>query len=422
MYGTSGVQVTHRTYEISKTEMEAFFHIINRDRKIKAIEIETEDGPKVIGGPDYQIITHNCKTYAMRVLKEMGIIDAENLSNFTVQRPDSSYNLLQTLSREELSCPLIDKLVDIDKIISVLTDLNLKMTSLQKSLKDKEINNEVTKQLIVHIQNVLRICNLLLKHRGNAGGLVSLYKHYIELSTLLDSINALKAFDEKESLKHDLAVIVEMVSKVIQVSKQKQLYYYWKTTPPVITRLNLDNFDDQEKRIYLTKIKANETSDGLDQILIELDKKISISQTSDQSLYLDLIDLKSIIQNAKKSVDESREEFLNFISQNKPENIAGYCAKQQKALASTINIMEQALSEFAPRSKETSGFIRFINRIVAYFKQDFIKIENVHSLVEDKVASIKQSITKGHNTFFKPSDDIEPKQEELVPPNFSNHS
>jgi hypothetical protein len=72
-----------------------FFSIINKDRHINSSEVTPRgdvDAVLIVGGPDYQKLTNNCKTYAMGVLKEVGIIEHETLSNFFIQRPVSCHN------------------------------------------------------------------------------------------------------------------------------------------------------------------------------------------------------------------------------------------------------------------------------------------------------------------------------------------
>ncbi|KTD18858.1 Uncharacterised protein [Legionella lansingensis] len=395
-------KVFHRTYEISKAEMEKFFSIINRERRINAATLPSKQASsqaKHVGGPDFNIFAFNCKTFAMSVFKEMGIIDAEHLSNFLVQRTImTSGDLLKPLTKHELSCPLKEE------VFSLAARLNTELASFKKSLADKKINPQMKDQLI---QEILWLCGALLADGSQREYKKALNEKFEKLSPLLES----KLFSKHKDFPKDLKLLVERVNEIDQLIYQRQLNFYWKTTPPVAERLNLDNFNNEEKAIYLTKVKINETSDGLKQILQELIKKRGDAKSSNPDLYSDLTHLAKIIVDAKKSVDAIKKEF-DSLDQKKPEDIISECAKQQRALNSTIHNMEQNLSKFIPRTQETSVFMRFINRIVAYFTKDFF-IEDVCSAVEENVSNIKQSMAKGRHAFFRA---VEPKQEEVRQP------
>src|SRR3990167_6272837 len=105
----------HKTFEISNEEVEKLFLIINRDRRVNLTNVEvndaTEEGFKrfeVVGGPDYQQITKNCKLYAINVMKEIGIIEAAQLSNFFIEIPGTINKKLKILDKSKALCPKKD--------------------------------------------------------------------------------------------------------------------------------------------------------------------------------------------------------------------------------------------------------------------------------------------------------------------------
>jgi hypothetical protein len=54
--------------------------------------------------------------------------------------------------------------------------------------------------------------------------------------------------------------------------------------------------------------------------------------------------------------------------------------------------MESKLKQYKPQSPQTHAIIRFINKLISYFKKDFIIVENPTLLVRDKLKGIKHSV------------------------------
>ncbi|WP_412754579.1 hypothetical protein [Legionella donaldsonii] len=382
-------KVVHRTYEISQAEMEKFFSIINREKRVNASTVQQGAQVKHIGGPDYDYVRFNCKTFAMGVLKEMGITDAENLSNFLVQRPGTTDNLLKPMTRRELSCPLKEE------ILPVIERLDKEIASFAKSLANRKVEPKTKAQLLKNLQEISRCSKGLMQNGSNREYKKVLNERFESLRPFLD----FKIFAQHHAeLTKDLKCLHEKLNQVDKLLYERQLDFYWKGTPPVAERLNLKNFTAQEKAIYLTKIKTNETVDGLSQIVRELDNKRRDTITSDPNLYSDLTDLEKIILKAKKSVTVIQKE-LNNTDQKKPGETFRECVKYQKALDGIISNLEDNLSKFTPKTQETSAFMRFINRIVAFFKDQPI-IEDECSAVKGQVSIIKQSLAKRSPAFF----------------------
>ena len=123
-----GKNLSHKTYEISRKEMEALFIKINQDRRINQDRIMSQDiskysnfqrytepvqnssnNPSLPGGPEYSLLKFNCKTYALSLLKQCGIID-KSLRNTGPDVPVLSGNL----TKFELMSKLPSKLKSYD--------------------------------------------------------------------------------------------------------------------------------------------------------------------------------------------------------------------------------------------------------------------------------------------------------------------
>ena len=382
--------VKHRTYEISESEAQKFFQILNRDKQINLAPIEPSKGTldiQYVGGPDYQMIRHNCKTYAMSVLKEVGVVDAQNLSNFLIQRTKTKTSLLHSLSREDLSCPFKDELLQ--KITSFLEVINREMLSFSDSIDHLDLDEENKNKLKEAIESITKRVEWISEDKEKIGIMVGLNKRFEDIIEQLNYIEPYLAHDVP-IFKKELTEIIEASKKLTDLSSKGELEFFWKSTPPVAKRLMLKNFTPQEKAVYLMKIKGNEVADGLEQILIDFNHRINKSRSFDKELYLDLSDLKHIVENAKKEIDSANQTFLSSMKTKKALGDVTYlCAKQKKAIDAVIVKLENDLAGFKPRSPESSVFVRYLNRLISYFKKDFLTIENTESLIKDKVSILK---------------------------------
>lgn len=381
-------EVTHRSYEISQAEMEKLFIILNRDRKINVSGLRLDKKSKQItyvGGPDYQKIAHNCKTYLMGILKEIGIIDAQNLSNFLIQRTGTKRSLLKPISKDELSCPLKESLIE--DISTVLTQLNADMSSVLNSITDKEENVE----LIELIKSFLNISSNLMDNKSKVGIMLSLNKQFEKLLTLIDSIAIHTQIPGVENYKVQLMDIIAMADKISQLSNLGKLDFYWKSAPSLAPRLKLNQFNEEESTILITKVKTNELIDGIEQILAEFNNEMSRAKSFERNLFLDLKQLKHILELSKKRVGDIKSSFIHAIENKNKIDTLNICKKQQKAVVKVIDNLERKLSGFVPTSRNTSALLRFINRIIKYFRKDFITIENTQTKLLSKLSFINRS-------------------------------
>ena len=220
---SSSAEIMHRTFELSEAEVKKFFEILNRDKQIKTAPIEQGKGlVTVVGGPDYHQIKNNCKTYTMGVLKEVGIVDAENLSNYFIQRTSTTNHLLKNLTNQDMSCPLKEQLIG--KITASLTDLNTQMNALLE--KADEINeSEKREKFINDVQEVLRLSTSLLEQKSKIGIMQSLNKRFGQINSLLDAIDTYKEIPGKDKHKEEIIAIEAISIKVSDLSNKGQLEF-----------------------------------------------------------------------------------------------------------------------------------------------------------------------------------------------------
>lgn len=448
------VEVKHRTYEISKEEMEKVLSIINQDRNLNLANPSATSG-----GPHYQQIKQNCKTYAMNLFKNAGIIDAEILSNFMIQRPNTTDNLLSTLEKSDFSCPAKDNLIksfekeltELNQGLKKLIDIPCGLVVCEELPSAQQLANLQTSQYILtdtslyyfdKQQNKLEEIfvenfNDLKEHfpaskkqlTENDLSTIFLFsgykrpeekdKAYLELKDQVTSLikhnnNLIKCknkiglqevgdFIEKSiapSFKEILELkpvemapykpILESLYKknteLIQLNNQNNLEYYWTNRPETTARVYLNNFNDQEKAIYITKIKFNEAIDGLNLAQAEIEKRIKIS--SDPILCDDLKNLKIFIMQAKNEVIASKSDFESVDPASNIHNIISQCDNYQNRLDKTLAQLDKNVSTFDYKSKETNPVVKFVNKILTFLKKDYITIENAQDVVKEKSSSI----------------------------------
>lgn len=383
----------HRTYELSSAEAEHFIKIMDRDKQRSDENIEYFDSTltPMVSEFKYHIITHNCKVYALGVLKELGIVEASELSNFFIQIPGTHHSLLQRLSDKDLSSPTREALVE--KITSTLTQF-------KANIKNEEPNYKDFKPLM-SINTILHLSGLLSKFAEKAR-VDEHFLHKLEKigSLLADLTQPYTDVEKKSDLEQKLKEMQEDTHTLINLSKENKLSFIWKQPPSLAKRQVLTNFTPEEKVLYIIKTKTREISDQLQNIVSSLNKHICSNHLNHQ-LSQDLMGLKKITEAIKKRLDEQDQLFLDSINKLIEESKSGksivdsdllilQCVNQGKRLNDILNHFDQAVSGFTPRIQETSVVIRWIKVILSYIKSDFFTIENAQAFIKAKISSAKK--------------------------------
>lgn len=119
--------VKHKTFELSEDEATRFFLIVNEDKR----KYEHK------GVDDYQLVTHNCKTYAMNMFEKLGVSEASLLTNKTIQRPGTRNNFLENIEKQNIRCP------EKEQFLSDLGSLNTMYQELKGTLNIASFNVDV---------------------------------------------------------------------------------------------------------------------------------------------------------------------------------------------------------------------------------------------------------------------------------------
>lgn len=404
---SQSIDVTHRTYAISQQEAEKFFEIINRDRRINISEITRSMGSTkltfVVSGPDYDKIRYNCKKYALDVLSELGIVEAKELSNFLIQRPLTHKERLSTLSDDELACPFKEKLAE--KITLTLTQLN---KTLEASLKNRDSFHE-------NIKGILDLSSNLIQTKEKVGIDPSFPK---KLKKIDEDIDPLLDSEEKKELRKKIKEILEDIDILDKLSDTKELRFFWKQPPSLARRFVLAGFTPEEKARYFIDAKTTEIAQRFQNMISHLNKNIGSNRLNNPALSLDLIDLKEIIEDFKKRLDQRSQLFLSSIDKLSSEQIIQQCINQGERLNDLLTDFNYDISSFTPRTKEASIVIRLFKAILSHILRSFFTVENALSVIKaehryaekiNKKIDFKVKLSE-HSGFFRTYCDIVAKE------------
>lgn len=363
LYGRSTGK--HITYEISESEKDHFSKIIERDKLLK-------------NTPSYQTLTHNCKTYAMNVFKEIGIIDAKHLGNTFIQRPGTSNSLLHPLRKDELSCPEKEKfLLSLDTILNNL-EQNLKECSKRKL---SQSDNEVIKKSQDLIPTLKKI-----KHKIDFSN-----DCRIQFRSLLTSITSIDEFDPK--IEESAIQLEELLNKELKAKLPAP--FFWKTAPIIADRVDLSKFLEGEKELYLLKIKQHELSEGLDYLLKLLQKESRKSIDKNMSDECDA--LMKLISDKQNEIQAETKAFHDSLSDKK--DIQHVCIEQNKKLNAIIDKLESDISKFQPKSPiTTSSLVKFIHALLSYLKKDYFVLDHsANQSLAKSISNLRHSTDSKYN-------------------------
>lgn len=382
------VKAKHRTYEISESEYTAIFHKINSDRRqnLNTIPI-VNDSPtqSVEGGPRYQLLSQNCKNYAISFIEQLDPEAAKVLKNKSIQRPNSRDSLLTEIKKEDLSCPMKDKLVsEIKGSIKKLEE-----TFKNAHLKNKDIIFNYLQSMSQHVEKISftnDFCNAMSN-----------------LSNQLE--NECFGEDDQQLIYKNTGNIEVSANSLIELSKSEALIFCWNELPTISRRVKLDSCSNDEKKILSAHERYRLAIESLDKIITRIDKNISSVESRD-SLYL-----KNLIEGAKREIVKHQNSF-----ERKSFNVDEYV----RQINFTIKKLETKVSSFQPTSESTWSIIKFIKRILSGFNENPETLAHSSFIKNELNALKKQNSTFDKNNnisfFSHPKTTVDETEDERIQP------
>jgi hypothetical protein len=360
----SRIDVKHRTYEISKQEAENFFITINKQKtSTKGEDFSFKFNNRGVSGEYYQVLINNCKGYALSLFNSIGVLDANILKNSFIQITKSTGYLLESLSKDSLSCPVKDSLM---REIIEFIDNDLKSILSKKdqlSVQDEELANLLQEKAVYLKNNINKIgvdTDVGVDVEANVEDLFDFYS-LSKVSSNLD-----------ESARRPLLLKCDNIRKNFEnfkaINAKSSPSFLWKNTPKIAPRVNLDNFSEVEKAIYVVSNRKNSVIEGLDYLENSLaailkDKNLDEKNKNELLQIKILIHDKSqeMIKNVANSGDSSRE--MNM------DEACKYYSAVNKTIDNALDGLKQEIDKLKPHSK-LNPIIDFIYGIVNLFKQE----------------------------------------------------
>lgn len=378
----SSQDIFQRTYEISKREAQMYEAIIYRDKQTyqkKGLDDAAAQSAK--NATQYRYIGYNCKSYALNVFKELGIVDANRLHNFLIQVPGSKQNKTNDLTSDVLSCPLKDNFIKENILLLETLEQFLKSIELD-SIEDKE-QKKALQEVVQFIANAKPSLVENIKKVGFDN------KVNIQYSGMLDSIRTLVERipeDQPQMLATATTILEDMqnqeqvFTQIVEHYKNHTLPIEWVGQPVVQPRVSFENFDDVEKAIYLIDRRAQDMSDAFNHMLTMIEETLQEKELANE-LVEDLKFLKETVTDAKQALADNKRP-------KNADKLEDYL-EHYKSLESIMKNLEKKVAEYKPKAEvESRPFVKLIKQIISFFKKDY----NILSI--DPKAVLQNSISK----------------------------
>jgi len=361
----SSMTVRHRTYEISEAEAAKFFSLINEQRGKRRIDTLKEDeNQAMLHGGKFQLLTNNCKVYALSIFNALGVFEAKSLSNAFIQITRTKKSKMDELNRKVIVCPIKEEFIQNFEIFSnemkdVLPQLKqIGPPAFKKLIDDleKKIENLKDKTQKVAIQH-----ELYEEYQD-------IFRNVEIISNFIESEPSLQHFQENLSkAKLQNSSLSALLKEIKKLDESHSLPFEWKKPPKVAPRVHLDKFTPIEKAIYAINCKSNEIEDGLNDISSMLEKNLQ-SKELNNNTRSDLLSLSSIVEEAKKELKRSEQQLAQRVK-HEPNNLNAYI-KRHEDLSKIVKKLEERISNFEPKDKKNvNPIVKFMKNITKIFRK-----------------------------------------------------
>lgn len=414
VYG--GAKGKHRTYEITKSELELLLNKVNQDRRIDApVELGEYDDFEYAGGPTYQLFLHNCKNYALEVLNHIGVTDINRVRNLAVQNPNAKSGKLTRMQAGDFHCPKKDAYIAATKKLFIR--IEDKLTELEAHMAKVATDNETRKRVLEKVSNVQEVINTLRKNMHKVGysddfifGIDTLNDQLTDLQVSGYSTLDFGRSDNKSiasQLHEDLYDLSDETERLKDATRLLARQYnngtasfYWRQIPKLSPRANLSNFSDTQVAIYGVQLYLSESQAYLDDLYSTIKNMAGLNEIPVSG---DMARLIEYIETAHADINQLQNEFLKFNSTNNDEaNLDYYRNTYQKAKGR----MEQ-LERNVAAVQSSEANVNLIKRIII----SIMKMLNMTSskYIEPNIAYLKGKVKRP----------AEVKALEITPPSFA---
>lgn len=283
----------------------------------------------------------NCKFYALSVLKEIGIVEANALTNFWIQIPGSMNDKLDLLTKDDFTCPKKDELAKQIKTVMSLFDQHIQQ--FENEIKDDKNKNLMDFKDFLELIKQMKELSSELRNKTQKIAIgddyTNIYSKFIDclnqfvrskksenkiskISALAPSTMRDKILKLIENIDKDIQTpfkeIKTKMDEVIKLNIRGQLLFNWSKLPRISERASIQALSEEDKKTLTTQILREETNQGL-KVMVELiDNEKAGSKN--ESYRKDLDNLKNLVVDSQNELIKINDEFKqNFELINKQE-------------------------------------------------------------------------------------------------------
>jgi len=382
----SSQPIMHRTYEISEAEAANFFQIVNRDKqRYREGGATIAAGERAADAQRYRYVGFNCKAWAMDVLKQVGVADANGLRNFMVQTPHSKKDKSHELNSEHLTCEEKDRFITENKqllqnMLEYINSVEQKKEQYAAHFTDSKDQQAFLGTVDFIKQNVEELSNGLRKVGFDKDMNTKFEGMDNNLEQFLKIMEKMEAGEEKEALLAECATIHKgfknnMVAfeGIVEGYKNNTVKFTWSESPRVEKRVNFKNFSDVEKARYLVDRQMSDMEAYFQRASEEVESKLKEPGISND-LRDDLVQYATIIGETNTELQKLKSETVAALQKpgvTEQGNLEVYIKKGQR-LDDIMDSLERKVSNYEPKAEKDSGPIkRMLSKVISFFKKDY---------------------------------------------------
>lgn len=335
--------MSHRTIEITPSELTKILNKINADRQIDdgmsarfdKHKKKLEDKP---GGPIFNIFTKgNCKAYALSLFNTLGVStkDMENSAGVGIQFPKQSGTLHRVQFTQKTFIPK-------PHLMKICQAIKKKLLAKNSTLHPSPFKPDHLKKLANQINKIKN-------------------KHYDYLNcSIKDSLRILETLHLMKKANPN----AQNINKIIQMPefKRRSTRHIWETPLFLTPRTQISKLSEPEKQAYRLSLGYQVLNDGiikLKTLIANKEKALSEQKRSDKDLSL-----------AQKQLVTLHQNFLTACHPFKPTS-KKELAQFLKRLEKTINSCSKSLIQKGFDRNFIDGLLDLFRRIAHYFLSFF---------------------------------------------------
>jgi hypothetical protein len=390
--------VRHRTWVISEQEA---FQLRDAYAREKGWQIEFEDCNEdgtMFTSNDYHFIKYNCKSFALKLLRKIGIIDAETLANWCVQIPGTKKAALSSLD-DEIECPekqqmmaktvqQFEKIIALKKIIDDLDD----------SIEDKILLQAQFQLVQLYISQATDMLHKLGFDPGFHSLLSNIDAHLFDLGETAKQIIEAQQLPELaatfKKVRNSFSEHQLNAERLRDHYRENKIKYFWKDKPTLSARVNLASLSPTDKAMQNVFVKVANFSNGLDDIINLISSELSEVSKQDPVDIVLKNELHQYLGMCLQSNEKLNQIKQEFHKQPRPK-------EEREAILQSLSLLDKVETEVGNlkrkigKTKPKTKPVGFIQKCITgitkfFFGTDAIFKKKPKTVLQKRLNAIKK--------------------------------